>query len=43
MDTAADNLQIDVKVNFSSKQKGAWLDPDSDLEDLDSFTPEKIT
>jgi hypothetical protein len=34
---------MDVKVNFSSKQKGAWLDPDSDLENLDSFTPEKIT
>jgi hypothetical protein len=43
-DTAADRLCMDVKVNFSGKQKGARVDPDADLEeDVDVFTPENIT
>jgi hypothetical protein len=43
-DTATDHLQMDVKVNFSGKQKGARVDPDTDLEEeLDTFTPDCIT
>jgi hypothetical protein len=42
-DTAADRLRMDVKVNFSGKQKGARVDPDADLEeDVDVFTPDHI-
>jgi hypothetical protein len=43
-DTAADRLRMDVKVNFSGKQKGARVDPDANLEeDVDVFTPDHIT
>ncbi len=42
-DTAADRLRMDVKVNFSGKQKGVRVDPDADLEeDVDVFTPDHI-
>jgi hypothetical protein len=34
---------MDVKLNFSSEQKGARVDPYADLEDVDAFTPKKIT
>jgi hypothetical protein len=34
---------MDVNVNFSGKQKGAWMDPDVDLEEVDTFTLDKIT
>jgi hypothetical protein len=34
---------MEVKMNFSSKQKGAHVDPDADLEEVDSFTLDKIT
>jgi hypothetical protein len=34
---------MEVKVNFSSKQKGAHVDPDADLEEVDSKTLDKIT
>jgi hypothetical protein len=34
---------MEVKVNFSSKQKGAHVEPDADLEEVDSFTLKKIT
>jgi hypothetical protein len=34
---------MDVKVNFSGKQKGVRVDPDADLEeDVDVFTPDHI-
>ncbi|OBQ31910.1 MAG: hypothetical protein AN484_28490, partial [Aphanizomenon flos-aquae WA102] len=42
--TAEDKLKIDVKVNFSSKVKGAHSDPYVDLEeDPEDFVPEVIT
>jgi hypothetical protein len=42
-DTAADRLRMDVKVNFSGKQKGARVYPDADLEeDVDIFTTDHI-
>jgi hypothetical protein len=35
---------MDVKVNFSGKQKrGTLKNTDTDLEELSSFTPDKIT
>jgi hypothetical protein len=44
LDTATDLLQMDMKVNFNSKQKGVWVNPDADLEDeVDTLTLDKIT
>ncbi len=38
LNTEQDRLQVDVKVNFSSKKGGASLDPDVDLEEeMDIF------
>jgi hypothetical protein len=34
---------MDVKVNFSGKQKGARVVPDTGLEEVDAFSLEKIT
>ncbi len=42
-DMAADRLQMDVKVNFRGKQKGAGVDPDANLGEVDSFTTDKIS
>ena len=43
-DTAEDKLQIDVKVNFGVKKKGAHTDPYADLEDDPvDFVPEVVT
>jgi hypothetical protein len=38
-DTAADKLQMDMKVNFRDKQKGTRVDPNVDrMEEVDTFT-----
>ncbi len=43
-DTAVDRLWMNVKVNFSGKQKGVRVDPDADLEEkVDTFTLDHIT
>jgi hypothetical protein len=43
-DTAVDRMRLDVKVNFSGNQKGARMDPDTDLEEeVDVFTLDHIT
>jgi hypothetical protein len=44
-DTEFDNLLLDIKINFSGKNKGAKLAPDVDLEeeDIEEATPEVVT
>jgi hypothetical protein len=42
-DMAANHLQMDIKVSFSGKEKGVWMVPDVDLEEMDAFTLNKIT
>jgi hypothetical protein len=42
--TEQDRLQVDVKVHFSRKKRGARLDPDVDLGVVvDDFVPRIIT
>ena len=42
-ETERDGLRIDVKVNFSEKQRGARTAPEADLEEeMEDFAPEVI-
>ena len=42
-DTANDRLLIEIKVNYSGKRKGANIEPDIDLEEIEDTLPEVIT
>jgi hypothetical protein len=44
-DMESDRLQLDIKINFSGKRKGAKLAPDVDLEeeDINEATPKVVT
>jgi hypothetical protein len=42
-DTERDQLQVDVKVNFSCKKRGAREEPDESLTELETTVPERIT
>ena len=42
-DTERDRLLIEIRVNFSGKRKGANIEPDTDLENVERTMPEVIT
>jgi hypothetical protein len=42
-DTKNDRLLIEVRVNYSGKRKGANIEPDEDLEEIEATMPRVIT
>jgi hypothetical protein len=42
-DTEKDRLLIEVRVNYSGKRKGANIEPDEDLEEIEATMPRVIT
>ncbi len=42
-DTERDEISVDVKLNYSEKVKGAYLEKDATLSDPESALPQVIT
>ena len=42
-DTQQDRILVDVKVNYGGKKKGARIEEDADLDDIEVSMPELIT